>query len=832
MHEKAYEVVVSSLLHDVGKLYGRAEGIKRPHDELGAEYIQSKTGKDYPYQILNPIRYHHERKIREAGLEELDSAYLVCEADNISSAADRRKIAGDPSSGWDKYTPLKSVFNVLGHEEGKASEFAYELQSLKVDNDIGFPRSEDQILVSQQRYQYVFQEFDAALTRFFEDSHMSLNSLLKLVELTFHTIPSSTDRTEQADISLYHHSKTTGMIASCLYYYLEEKGIKSYKEWFLENKEKSRMEPAYRLVSGDVSGIQNFLYKVPSKGALKSLRGRSFYLEILVEHIIDEILEESGLSRANLMYSGGGHFYLLMPNTRKTADVLAQARDQINRWFFGQYGVDLYVEIGSVAACAHDLANQLSEKQKASNELGELYRKAAAEISRGKLSRYNTDFLSSLFTPREGSGRECPVCGLDHETLVERNGGSIGENCLALLDLGATLARLDGSKGKYFAGISSCCPERGGAMLPGIRGETRYLDIKEQSLIERDLQEGTIERVYSINNDSFGSAYANNLWAGTYNVKDRDEGLVDFQTLSEASIGDDMIAVLRADVDNLGVCFRQAFIDKSSQNPYQFVSLSRTASLSYVLSQFFKLEINKIARQRNQPEQFVLPITGDDEGYNLVLVYSGGDDVFAVGSWNDVLEFAVNLNRDFRRYTQGKLSMSAGIGVFPKAYPLVQMARITGELEQQAKESGKNALCLFGAETGAFSEEEHLKQYRHCYRWEDFTERVCADKLDRLFDWFAFQDESGKIPYAASGFYRLRLLVNELLTKDRPVNLARMAYAVARMEPKEKPDSPAVRKFQEFKQTFYSWVQDRKELQELYTAMTLAIYLTRRSESK
>ena len=43
----------------------------------------------------------------------------------------------------------------------------------------------------------------------------------------------------------------------------------------------------------DISGIQNFIYSIGDKGALKGLRARSFYLEIMMEHIIDELLEKS-----------------------------------------------------------------------------------------------------------------------------------------------------------------------------------------------------------------------------------------------------------------------------------------------------------------------------------------------------------------------------------------------------------------------------------------------------------------------------------------------------------------------------------------------------------
>ena len=59
----------------------------------------------------------------------------------------------------------------------------------------------------------------------------------------------------------------------------------------------------------DISGIQSFIYTIGEKGALKGLRARSFYLEIMMEHIVDELLEKLSLSRANLIYTGGGHCY-------------------------------------------------------------------------------------------------------------------------------------------------------------------------------------------------------------------------------------------------------------------------------------------------------------------------------------------------------------------------------------------------------------------------------------------------------------------------------------------------------------------------------------------
>lgn len=39
-----------------------------------------------------------------------------------------------------------------------------------------------------------------------------------------------------------------------------------------------------------------------------------------MEHYLDELLAGCGVSRANLIYSGGGHCYVLLPNTAAVAD--------------------------------------------------------------------------------------------------------------------------------------------------------------------------------------------------------------------------------------------------------------------------------------------------------------------------------------------------------------------------------------------------------------------------------------------------------------------------------------------------------------------------------
>ena len=141
-------------------------------------------------------------------------------------------------------------------------------------------------------------------------------------------------------------------------------------------------------------------------------------------------------------------------------------------------------------------------------------------------------------------------------------------------------------------------------------------------------------RTYAKNAMYTGKHIATKLWVGDYTTGDT------FEAFAEQAEGIKRIAVMRADVDNLG----QAFVSGFSQGKS---TLSRTATLSRQLSVFFKYYIRCIL------ENGEYSIQGEDSKRKrkVTIVYSGGDDVFLVGSWNDVIEAAIDLSEKFKRYT-------------------------------------------------------------------------------------------------------------------------------------------------------------------------------------
>ena len=72
------------------------------------------------------------------------------------------------------------------------------------------------------------------------------------------------------------------------------------------------------LIVGDLSGVQSFIYTISSAGALKSLRARSFYLELVTEEIVQQLLEALELPRTNIIFAGASKLYILAADSDKT----------------------------------------------------------------------------------------------------------------------------------------------------------------------------------------------------------------------------------------------------------------------------------------------------------------------------------------------------------------------------------------------------------------------------------------------------------------------------------------------------------------------------------
>ena len=658
-------------------------------------------------------------------------------------------------------------------------------------------------------------------------SQISINQLLQILEEGFSYVPSSTNRAEVCDISLYVHSKITSAVASCMKLYFDEQQIQDYKKYCFNSGNKIfRNEKIYLLVSGDISGIQDFIYTIPSKGALKTLRGRSLYIDLLLEEFIDEYLEQIGLSRANVLYSGGGHFYILAPNIEDIKKSIDKLQAKMNRWLMENIGINLYLAIGTAECSANNLMK--SEAQ------GNLFAIVNKKLKDDKTIRYSKDedFLEHIFNvekEKDTAKKECNICHNLVDKLWKYNSDEeiACEFCLNLYKLGQDILTQDLvfviSEEKIDGGIK-------------IFGKDKDLYMYAVNIEDIDMFKGKILRIYSKNN-LLENDLAIRLYLADYSAKNENDEVMTFDDLAKSSCkidkGIKRLGVLRLDVDDLGIAFSSGFVsdkDKIEDN-LRYATLSRYADLSKDISMFFKVAINKICAG-----DLIGCVDFEEKAFNILgiakaqkrkvnIIYAGGDDLFLVGAWDEVLEVAIDINRAFKQFTNGRLTLSAGMAMFSPTYPISKMAEIAGLLVQMSKNrKDKNSIALFGMETNLKANGK--PECKHISTWADFEMKVCKEKMNYLLARLSFDgDKFNKLSVGKSLIYRLMDLI-QLADEDK-LNIARFAYVLARMQPKQDKDEQKRKVYEDFVSKMYQWINNNEDKKQLATALNLLVYYLR-----
>ena len=319
-------------------------------------------------------------------------------------------------------------------------------------------------------------------------------------------------------------------------------------------------------------------------------------------------------------------------------------------------------------------------------------------------------------------------------------------------------------------------------------GPNAYLS----TITENEIKAGVQGRVYTKNDFYTGNAVSTHIFIGDYRFAEIDQYAslaTQYQQANGKAAGIKRLGVVRLDVDNLGAGFMAGF---SHQANGQYNTFSRSATFSRSMSQFFKIYINYFAQDKK-----------------ISIIYSGGDDVFAVGTWQDILLFTIELRQQFVNWTNHKLTLSAGIGLFPDKTPVSMMARLTGSLEEAAKNNehhDKDSIAVF---------DENF-----VFAFDEFINEVYEGKLPIIRYFFNQQDERGK------GFaYRLL----ELIRSQEKLDIARLAYYLSRME--DLVHESKKQRFREFKQEFFSWANGGAEVRkQAELALMLYIYEIRKDK--
>jgi len=556
----------------------------------------------------------------------------------------------------------------------------------------------------------------------------------------------------------------------------------------------------YIIVIGDLSGIQETVYTISSKGALKSLRARSFMLELLCEHICYELItnflgENYSDTNCNVIYNGGGNFSILLPNIIKAANTIEEIKQMINNWAFEEFSGKFYIAIAYETFNEKELDFFLKQNSSFKKKWLELLDKVEEDKKRKFYWKLEKIFGNEY--PKEPSLRtntqECQICHrddivLDNESLrtllsnkkikdvnelisysESADNNIVHELCYQLFILGDRLTEIQ------FIKRSKNKPLKDGfiAFPTHKEGKVYYTaeKVKPLKIKEND------ECLWKVNGDysrELTFSYANYVRKvkdlpdhdkRTENIDGGDDGnnTASFEYLSTASCGSDLIGCLKMDVDNLGVIFSEGLQENN---------LIAYAHLSRMLNTFFKIYINQICAGKlgtgEEPFQLIKEKYGGRKSRNVSIIYSGGDDLFIIGAWDELVELAYDIQKCFYKFSG--LGISGGLTLHQPKFPIYQMAKASSDAVSKSKKfklfseylPRKNRFALFYNPVHYFKSKELNEKVRidpnsnpdkliYALKWDDNSVRIIMENLVNLCK-YEKDNNRLKLEYLSRGF--------------------------------------------------------------------------------
>ncbi|BCB96604.1 type III-A CRISPR-associated protein Cas10/Csm1 [Dissulfurispira thermophila] len=754
--ENFNSIVKGALIHDIGKLIQRAQPnpSDKKHGQWGYDWLQeSKFFEEDALSIRATITHHKD----DEDVFTSNYGLIWYESDNLASF-ERKQEEDNEKGRWDMFTPLASPFFKV-RNPNNLTEYA-EISYLPVKKSEGVESvSFNKPDITSKDYESIIKGLknDLELARGYRP--YSINLLLMLFEKHLSNVPSITrevmrGREEQLqkhpDISLFNHSKLTAAIAGSMYHFYRETYPDKWNNELLKDEilKPSPDQKPYLLIGGDISGVQRFIYTISSKGALRSLKGRSFYLELLSEHVVSELIEALQLTRCNIIFLGGGHFYILSYNTKSALEAIDKVRKKINDFLFDEFKGSFQLHIDYVPFSKEGLKNAVPVWQGLSRKLEALKKK--------KWEDRLFDVLKVECQHRDCDTTYCAVCFREDLPLKDLKMVDdiikLCEPCYNQYALGTELIKVSKSNHPVIYKLPDK-PEG-----DSIKIGDWYYQIKYGWDKDLHKEAKAVYRINDLNAKHYSHDNTIYIPTGIYQHEDLKE-------LSDAFnvYGMNRIAVLRMDVDNLGKIFAEAV-------PEEDRTFSRMASISKGLNQFFKYHLNDIVEGKDIDSYDIVGRDMKQTGRRLSVVYSGGDDLFIIGHWLDVLEASYDIKRYFEKYTGNSfITISGGIAINHENYPVYQFARDAQESEERAKSGGKNAIGIFTDESlkWVIFEKviERIRLFKNFLKVEKDHLSIKGNSLPKTF------------------FYRLLALARRF-RNDKVLVLPKAAYLISRAKGK------------------------------------------------
>jgi len=693
--------VLAAWLHDIGKFAQRADA----PCSRGMEQEYCPHGTSHRHVLYTDYFIEHELPLppelegQRGRLARLASAHhrpdtssreetALQTADRLSSGGDR--LEGEADGGY-KMARLESVFTCVTLD-GKgmppeAPPLRYRLRPLDAADDADdpplFPVAE---AGKEGSYRELYEKFLAAVGRSLP-LHMGVRhytaSLAGLLEQFTWCIPSSTYKT-RADISLYDHAATTAAIVQALLACPDR-------------------EQRLLLCGGEISGIQKFIFGAgdqADRGAGKLLRARSLYLQALTRSVWLTLLDRLDLSPAARIMDAGGRFVLLLPDTEQVRDAVRALRTEADGWLLRSFQGTVRMTFATLSLRPHDLERARFREcfERFNDALEEAKLRPFATALQGGMSPVlqvrHEEYAQwgecvscrarPAAKPQDDEEVKAPLCGLCRKLIRQ-----VGR----LLPTARYLVFTRDAEGVEVFGGLRLRLEKGDAADALLRGALDVVNMRGHDGFSAVPVAGQIPHVSRADMERWKAEGRLRSVDGADFLKDEpvEAGAPKtFAVLAEEarvpgpggrglrSVA--CLAACKADVDNLGLIFGMGF----GTGEESLFSISRFAMLSRMMNNFFAAHVPRLMRE-NFP--------------NMYLVFAGGDDLFALGPWDETVRFALRLREDFARFTGGNtaVTFSAGLPVFKPRLPMRALRRAAEEaLDASKQRPGKDAATLFG----------------------------------------------------------------------------------------------------------------------------------------
>jgi CRISPR-associated protein Csm1 len=500
----------------------------------------------------------------------------------------------------------------------------------------------------------------------------------------------------------------------------------------------------YLLVKGDLSGIQEYIYgdiQQKTAGGLaklsKRLRGRSILVTLLTDFLANITLRELELPIWNLLFAGGGHYNLLLLDTPEMQGKLKVLSEKLDSEMRRQFDDRLQLIVSYVSCGLDEITSQA----------GLCFERVNNELQQKK-HRQHHKYLADHFYPstektdvqiKDASeialGQRFPKV----DTLIE----AVCVGPIFKQEDSRAVLTIEMHKYTYTLLATEGFSEANN-LLNGATGlvSAQVLKLNDTAFFPESLSD------WKGIPASFGFRFLGKFVP----INEATKSPKTFEEIAQTDALE-MLGAIRLDVDDLGYIFSSGMQD---------ATLGRIVTLSREMHYFFSAHFDQLAQE-----------------HQLYLIYSGGDDAFAVGQWDNLIQFTRKLQADFQKFTleNSALHFSAGIFLGDPKYPVGRFYRDAGALLDAAKDSNddKNRVHIF----------------HNITKWEAFDKKIAFGAgLSKMLEKTSGSSDGRKLTMAfayrllslvKSSFYERTELVDGIQYKRGSLNPHKLARNISRM---------------------------------------------------